>query len=287
MLTLCTLVLNEMEWLPLLYEQHKNWPKLLRWTFVESADREYAKANPEMVTDKGLSVDGTSRFLELLAREDDRVTYIPYGFSDSADPAQGKCAAREQYLRVNDEVSKTHHLRYFYVLDADEFVTKEHQSDINDCMLRACSSYSCVMFKQRHIWRSPLMEDQPLMSYEAVGGFFDIPHCRAWKYQKGLRYRQNHNTPESPYGILLSHRMKRYDKKSYAPYVVHMGYASSKESRMAKHRYYADRGERVDPKRSWYVDSRGAWFEYKMGDQLPNGEQIKVYDGVIPECFRS
>ena len=39
MIALATLALNEMEWLPLLWEQHRAWPGMVRWVFVEAADR--------------------------------------------------------------------------------------------------------------------------------------------------------------------------------------------------------------------------------------------------------
>ena len=47
-IVLATLLLNEMEWLPKLYEQHKDWPGLCGWVFVEAADRVYANVNPEV-----------------------------------------------------------------------------------------------------------------------------------------------------------------------------------------------------------------------------------------------
>src|SRR4051794_7463634 len=34
---LATLCINEMEWLPRLYEQHKDWPGMAGWVFVEAA----------------------------------------------------------------------------------------------------------------------------------------------------------------------------------------------------------------------------------------------------------
>lgn len=101
---LATLCLNELQWLPYLYEQHKEWPDLVNWTFVESADVSYAKVNPSRVSKDGLSVDGTSEYLHSLAKLDKRVTYIPHGFCSSPDKAQAKCQARNRYLRISDEV---------------------------------------------------------------------------------------------------------------------------------------------------------------------------------------
>ncbi len=84
-----TLCLNEMEWLPRLYEQHRDWHGMGHWVFVEAADRAYAEANPDMVSKDGLSIDGTSEWLADLAKRDDRVIYIPHGFTGHENPAQG------------------------------------------------------------------------------------------------------------------------------------------------------------------------------------------------------
>ena len=48
---LCTLVLNERPWLEALYAQHRSFPELGRWVFVEACDRAYQAANPTMATE--------------------------------------------------------------------------------------------------------------------------------------------------------------------------------------------------------------------------------------------
>ncbi len=68
-IALVTLALNEMEWIPRLWQQHKDWPELAAWVFVEAADREYARANPGMTTPEGFSIDGTMSFLGRLAHD--------------------------------------------------------------------------------------------------------------------------------------------------------------------------------------------------------------------------
>ncbi len=57
---LCTLILNEMEWLPRFWVQHQRWPGLVRHIFVEAADAVYATANPDMVSADGLSIDAAA-----------------------------------------------------------------------------------------------------------------------------------------------------------------------------------------------------------------------------------
>lgn len=177
-IALCTLCLNEMEWLPRLYEQHKDWRDLVSWVFVESADRVYADTTPDRVSPKGLSVDGTTDFLAHLARTDKRVTHIPYGFCGGTNRRQGKCEARTQYLYPLDETQPN----VFVVLDADEFYTKEDQLNINT-VCRVTSHFSGYLFPQRHIWYPPCRvgSDIPLLSDEVKGGYWNVPHFRVWK----------------------------------------------------------------------------------------------------------
>jgi hypothetical protein len=277
---LCTLVLNEMEWLPRLYQQHIGWSGLVRWVFVESADRVYASSNPSMVTSSGLSVDGTTEFLEELASKDKTVTHIKLGFSEHTDPAQGKCASRTAYLNAIAEDRPD----FLIVLDADEFYTYQAQSDINR-MLSIRPRYYGFIFKHRDIWRPASIADQPLFDLEVTGGFWDIPYCRVWRWMPGLEYKRNHNTPECR-GEFLDRYQLRFDKRQNMPEFIHMGFACDPKIRAAKNKYYADRGERADTKRSWYVISRDAFETWKPGNFMPYKSKIVPYTGPIPECFQ-
>lgn len=281
---LCTLALNEMEWLPKLYEQHKDWPGMVKWVFVESADRVYAETNPRMVSEDGLSVDGTSAFLSLLSKQDPRVVYVPYGFSNHQDPAQGKCDSRSQYLRALGNVKPD----LIWVLDADEFYRKQAQADITQLMtMQIQHGFTAFLFRYRSPWRPPSVSHFPLFCYEVKGGFWGIPLCRGWKWFPGIKYIRNHNTPETARGDLLDVKMYRFDKiyRDGYPECAHMSYTSSLWSREAKHRYYAARGEgRVDS-RGWYVESRAAWETWRPGTLLPRGAQVVPYEGPVPECF--
>lgn len=281
-IALCTLVLNEMEWLPKLYEQHKHWPGLVKWVFVESADVAYMEANPTMVTSRGLSVDGTTGYLAQLSREDSRIVHIPYGFSQHSDLAQGKCEARHQYLNAL-EVDKPD---FFIVLDADEFYCVQDQSRVNRC-LAANPQSDAFIFKHRDIWRPGVINQLPLFSYEVTGGFWDIPYCRCWRWYPGLRYLTNHNTPERGNGIGLDAKLHRFDKLSPDyPAFIHMGFACDPAIRAAKNRYYVHRGEGKNDHRQWYVDSRACFETWRPGDVLPKGAKVIEYNGPIPECFQ-
>src|ERR1700674_5471113 len=102
---LCSLCLNEEEWIEKNYLQHKDWPGMVKWVFVHGADVMYGEANPDMVTSDGLSVDNTKSLLDELAKNDSRVKVIHHGWMRNKDPAQGKCEGRSRYLEAaNNEV---------------------------------------------------------------------------------------------------------------------------------------------------------------------------------------
>lgn len=278
---LATLCLNEMEWLPKLYQQHKDWPGMERWVFVESADETYAKVNSHIVTSGGLSTDGTTQFLQELASEDERVIHIQYGFSRHTDPAQGKCAARSRYLIASDPVEPN----IIQVIDADEFYTYEAQRHVMTTVLRY-PNITGFCFKHRDIWHPPIFADEPLFKYEVTGGFWSIPYCRTWRWSAGLTYEKNHNTPQTPDGELLDRHMLRCDQVPGMPEWIHMGFACQLESRLAKNRFYEERGEGKTDHRGWYVQSRAAFAHWKPGQLLPKKARVIPYDGPIPEAFQ-
>lgn len=272
-----TLCLNEMEWLPRLYEQHKNWPGLESWVFVEAADRIYANTNPELVNEQGLSVDGTSEFLAELSRKDDRIVYIAHGFSDHEDPAQGKCEARSRYMEEAERIRP----QYILALDADEFYTLLHQSEIHRLMVSL--NKEGLLIGYHNIWRPPSIREHSLMELEVVGKFWSIGVCKLWKWFPGLCYNGNHNAPY--HDGVYSNRNMKFMTGPNDPKFVHMGFASFAKFRNAKNQYYSDRGELQDTPH--YVRSRGAFRDWKPGDELPNGDKVIPYMGPIPEVFRA
>lgn len=277
---LATLCLNELEWLPRLWAQHRDWPGLVNWTFVEGADEEYAKANPSMVSFDGLSRDGTTAFLSGL--RDDRVVTVHPGLARVGDAAQNKVLLRDAYLRVAADVKPD----VIVVIDADEFYTKADQARIPSLMMGYPDSDSFI-FHRREIWWPPSLREQrcPMMRWEVKGGFWDIPCCHWWRWRPGMLYKTNHNTPEVD-GRALTARCKRFDHKPGMPQMVHMGFAAARREREAKNRYYASRGEATDPRRSWYVESRAAWERWIPGGPLPRGARVVEYSGPVPECFK-
>lgn len=297
---LATLALNEMEWLPKLYAQHANWPGLVSWVFVEAADAVYRQANvyaeAGLVSRESLSTDGTTDFLRELAGKDSRVIYLPHGVTENnADPANGKCAARNRYLEVADTVRPD----FVLVLDADEFYTHRDQAEGLRLATLDPGRRDGYCFRYRHPWFPPyhqpvyegLLPPYPVFfSQEVRGGFWAMQHCHLWRWSPGLRYSAFHMTPQTPDGVMLSQRMAKLEDLAYSPAdgpeCIHMAFASSKKLREAKHRYYAARGEAADRKRRWYVQSRESWSTWTPGATIPHGAEVVPYAGQVPEVFR-
>lgn len=280
-IALATLALNEIEWLEALWRQHKDWPGLIpgAWAFVEAADVAYADANPDAVSPDGLSVDGTTEWLE----GQDGILYEPMGFVGDGS-AQGKCAARARYLEMLEPVAPD----WVIVLDADEFVTHEDQRRIVEHlehMAQHGRAKQAITYRQRHVWRPASIAGEPLMGLEVVGGYWKVPHTRIWPWSPGITYKQNHNWPELPTGEFLNRRALRLEGPGQ-PECVHMGFAASLQDRQRKSLYYQNRGEGARDGRSMYVECRAAWEDWKPGDDLPHGARVIAYEnGPVPECF--
>ena len=273
-LALVTLCLNEMEWLPKLYDQHCEWPDLTQWVFVESADRVYAETNPSLVNSQGLSIDGTSDFLHDLAARDPRVIYIPFGFSGNSKRDLGKVESRQQYMV---ELEK-HRPNFFVVLDADEVYCDDDQTEICEIMDDAPDNIQHFCFQFTHIWHPEILREEPLFSYEITGGFWNMRHTKGIRWSPGLKYTEDHQRPEGGHGDL-----KKYD----SPYCIHMAFASNADLRNAKHRYYEERGEKGPGGRRWYVRSRNEFRRWNPErSRFPRGAKVTPYTGPIPEVFR-
>lgn len=275
-IALCTLVLNEIEWLEKLYQQHKNWPGLVKWVFVEAADQVYASTNPELVSSEGLSVDGTSEFLQYLASKDFRIQYIPFGFTANANPALGKIAARQAYLDALIEIAP----EFLLILDADEFYLHQDQILVNTIMENEIKEVRHFCFQFTHPWHPKSIIDYPLFSKEVVGGFWKMRHTKGVRWSAGLSYTSNHQRPDDP---SLTGDLKMYEE----PHCIHMAFASDHLKRKAKNEYYKSRGENRDKQRKWYCDSRACFETWRPGMSLPRGAKVIDYTGQIPECFIS
>lgn len=283
-LVICVLALNEIEWLPRFYLQHKDFPCVEKFIFVEAADIIYAQTNRDMVSDEGLSTDGTTDILQQMAKFDERVVHIKHGFTSHENPAQGKVAARQAYL---DEIERLNiEPDYILPIDADEMWPKQSQKDAV-ALFEQRKPHDGYIFNMRTIWHPPSVADQPLLRWEALGSVFKVPAARAWRWERGMAYK-GHNNPsyKTEYGAYLpSRNFYRADLKDKHIQWLHMGFASKAKNRIAKNRYYVARGEGVTDHRQKYVDARAAFETWQLGDRMPTGCRVVPYLGSVPECF--
>ena len=281
---LATLCLNEIEWLPRLVQQHLVWPNLVQWVIVEAADEVYAKTNPTMVTHDGLSVDGTTEYLsELEATYPDLITHIKFGFTGHQEPDQGKCSARNAYMKVADDIQPD----FVFVLDADEFYTFEHQKSINS-IVQNSQAYDSFCFPHIHPWRPPSIAAESIFKWQITGGLWNIAFVRGWRWEPSLRYRANHNYLVRPDGTSLRDNIlnNSESRSSSMPCCVHTAFTSLLKTRQAKHRYYEARGEGTTDDRQKFVDCRRFFEEWQPDSELPDGIKISPYTGPKPEYLK-
>lgn len=283
-IALATLCLNEAEFIAKSYEQHKDWPGMISWVFVEGADRAYGNANPGMVSPEGLSVDQTCPIITSLVNQDaGRVRLIRHGWMEDGNPSQAKSRGRDRYLDVLEDIKPD----FFVVLDADEFYTREDQDRINALVASDISKkYLCWRFTQRHVWRPYTIRSGPLFNLEVHGGYWGVRHIRVFRWQSGLRYKIDHNYPQSTGYHPLRHIYDGSTDHRIDPCCVHLGFARNAQNREATNKYYIQRGEEGHPRRNRYVRCRRAWEYWKPnGKKLPDGAYVTQYSGSIPECF--
>ena len=305
---LATIALNEAEFIEAQLCQHLDWPGLAVWVWVEGACSLYAKANPEAVSSKGLSTDGTSEILR--ASSSDKVCYVPTGVVGCGEHdrmGEEKRLLRNMYCRLLACES----IDILIVLDADEFYTLEDQQRINDIVVQN-PEHTRFLFPQRHVWRPPSVVDtQGRLDQEVAGGYWAVPHLRVWRWHRtkwpnarrrgpwrtGGRYTKDHNHIMFPRETWPDDARKLYRRQDWVrnggevaeyPQCVHAGFARDGQHRARTNRYYVHRGEGKEEgfSRQHYVDCRAAWEMWTPGDELPHGAAVHNYDGPVPEVWR-
>ena len=262
--TFCSIVINEAEYLGLNLAQHYRYCD--EWIVVEGADRRYPS---ERVTADGLSTDRTADIVRSFPDAAGKIKFIQHGW------AADKCELRNRYAELADD-------GVLIVFDADEFLTGRDLC----WLLNRCSRLPCpgsVRIPHVHFWKSSRRI--------ITGGYYDVPHDRAYQWRRGCRYTDNHNHPTMPDGRLLqSLHYERHDRDlqyehetgSYhhsSPCWLHFGFAKAAESIADKNAYYVNRGEQVT--RPETTRDRAAWFQ----DQLPPNCEVSRWGGKLPEVM--
>lgn len=260
--TFGSIILNEAEYIEANIRQHV--AHCDRWVIVEGADRRYPSTR---VSSDGLSTDGTAEIAERLAAEFPQIVFVQHGWADD------KSELRNRYAELAAD-------GVLIVFDADEFLT--HQS--LEVLKARCANLrgpGSVRIPHVHFWHDT--------TQIITGGYYDIPHDRAYQWLKGCRYLDNHNNPHLPDGTALQHaNYQRHDRElvpvrggwtHQGPAWLHFGFVKDARNIADKNAYYLNRGEATT--RPGTTRDRRAWFE----DELPPGCQLHRWLGPWPEIM--
>lgn len=268
-ITFASIVLNEAEYLARNLEQHL--PFCDEWIIVEGADRRYP---PSRVTEDGLSTDGTAEIIRGFSDPDRKIRFIQHGW------AAEKCALRNRYAElIEDE-------RIVIIFDADEFLIHEHLFELLH-HVAALPRPGCVRIPHAHFWK----HDRQVVT----GGYYDVPHDRAYKWAPGARYTDNHNHPCLP-GLPTSVLLRDLCNTAFArdwwretegegfvartPTWLHYGFCKKPENIADKNAYYIGRGEAST--RPGTTKDRAAWFD----EQKMDGLTVSPWAGPWPEVMQ-
>lgn len=262
--TFASIVLNESEYLERNLRQHIG--QCDRWIIVEGADRRYPAAR---VTEEGLSTDRTADIVRGFG--DPKLEMVQHGL------ASNKCELRNRYAELIDD-------GVVIVFDADEFLTHEHLEQLIG-MCKDLPGPGSVRIPHVHFWHGP---EQII-----IGGYWDVPHDRAYRWSEGCRYLANHNHPCLPAGRQLNlANYVRHDRSLVpagpgssgwlhsGPAWLHYGFTKSWDNTSDKTQYYLNRGEansRPDTTRC-----RASWFE----GEIPAGCKVLNWIGHVPEVMQ-
>jgi hypothetical protein len=263
--TFASIILNEAEYIGRNLAQH--YDACDRWIVVEGADRRYPS---DRVTKDGLSTDGTADIVRGFPDPLGKITFIQHGWADD------KCELRNRYAELADD-------GVLIVFDADEFLTHADLAWLIDRTSRLDGPGS-VRIPHVHFWKNHRQV--------IVGGYYDVPHDRAYRWFKGCRYFDNHNHPclptsEQPLNRCrheLWNRQFRFEDETGAvahpePAWLHMGFCKAPEHVADKNAYYLNRGEATT--RPETTESRAAWF----AETLPRMCRVLPWVGKLPEVF--
>ena len=271
--SVCMIVLNEAEYLEANLTQIYGWEACHEVIIVEGAVALY----PELSLGRGrLSGDGTTEIIKNFPDPLGKIKYISGHFSN-------KVAQRNEYAK---RVTGTHAL----VLDADEFYCMK---DL-DCIARDARDHpECERFtfdfsqdlnrrNYFHLWFS--------FTEHVVGGYWNVPHNRIYKWTPGTRYLgSDHNHPVKPDGRRLTQGSVPSRRSSAS--CVHVGFVKSRKNQKEKNDFYVNRGEgrerepKLRARRQMYIDCRRAYETWVPGETLPHNAQILPFSNQLPESL--
>ncbi|WP_434222749.1 tetratricopeptide repeat protein [Limnospira platensis CENA597] len=266
-ITFATIVLNEAEFIENNLKQHYNFCD--SWIIVEGACRGYPT---NRVTKDGFSTDDTASIIQNFPDPESKIRFIQHGWTNSTGE-DAKSELRNRYADLAED-------GILVVIDADEFYRYDDLHKI--LKILAKKRYNCYRLPQLHLWKGT--------NQIIIGGYWDIGHNRIYSWQSGLKYRSNHNHPETELGKLW-HEAGEYIRSGRKlvqvdggyvhpdPCCFHFGFAKSEVNMRDKTDYYIGRGE--DVTRPKTTACREAWFT----NIVPEDCQLLSWKGALPEVF--
>lgn len=234
---------------------------------VEGAVEHYVENNPEMVNEKGGSVDDTVDIIKNFNDKSNKIKILSFDkiYSNKQEMQNiiAENCSGDIYLKVDsDEVYKKEDL---------ERIRSEFENDDDLWIFR---------YKFNHFWHN--------LENIAVGGQWETRMPRCWRWRKDFRYGDVKNKVGFDYFVdkdgdtveYPKYKTKEIDDK----FVYHLSYAmQDKKKIQAKINYYKNRGIEKN------VEDR--WTNWKAGQESscthPRGTGVVKFRGELPEILKN
>lgn len=249
--TIGMIVLNEADLIAANLSNHYSMADKI--IVVEGADRRFPNA-----TEDGLSTDDTAEIVQSFPDPDRKITFIQHGWADDKSDLRNRyCGLAEDGILI--------------AVDADEFLSPRSAEGLIK-ELEKLPGPGCVRIHHIHLWKT--------LDQSITGGYYSVPHNRAYRWIKGCRHPHGeHNHPSTPDGkLLFKHRTKVITP---GPYWLHLGFCKPPDQIEAKNVFYVNRGEATS--RPGTTKDRAAWFD----ESTPEGCTLHSYSGWIPKGLPS
>lgn len=273
--SVCMIVLNESEYITNALQQIYNWSCCHEIIIVEGSVELYPVT---YLSAEGLSGDDTTDLVKKFHDPDKKIKYISGTFKD-------KVQQRNEYAK---RVTGTHVL----VLDADEFYTRDSLEKLKEDIIANPEvdlftfdfSHNIERRTYYHLWHD--------LKTHVIGGYWDVPHNRIYKWMPGTAYRgDDHNHPFRPDGYKLYPQSIFIRCASTRAICVHTGFAKEIRNQKDKNDYYVARGEGKEADsytrgmRQMYVDCRRACQNWQPGMPLPHNAILFPFELPLPEAL--
>lgn len=250
-----TIVLNGAATLPMMLSSVYEMAKEI--LVVEGAVEKYAENNPELINGSGGSIDETISILRSFPDPENKIKVLSINRMWKNKQEMQNVIAEH----VTGEV--------FLKVDSDEVY---HKNDLMRILREFEFDPALTIFKYRfwHFWHG--------LDKVAVGGQWDSPMTRCYRWKPEFRYGSSFNYPIDERGRPVKHPV--YKTKTVEDRLVyHLNYACQpKEFIQAKIKYYKNRGieKRVED----------TWTNWEPGqiDISPThgGGQVIPFEGQLP-----